>query len=176
MQHEYEVRRFSRRCAVTDRPLKAGETYYSVLVEEEKETKRLDIAGDAWTGPPEESLGWWRAKLSDSAGKGTMAPNEVLLRLLQQWKGEEKQAEMRYVLALLLVRRRVLRLESTSFLTALHAHDPDDEQEKESPVETLRLYCPSNDETYDVLAAMPAADRRQEIETSLMQLLHRDAA
>lgn len=176
MQHEYEVRRFSRRCAVTDRPLKAGETYYSALVEEEHQTKRLDIAGDAWTGPPEETLGWWRAKLSDAGGKGNMAPNEVLLHLLEQWKGDAKQAEMRYVLALLLVRRRVLRLEGSSFLEALHAHDPEGEQEKKLPIETLRLYCPSNDATYEVISTPPPVDRRQEVETSLMQLLHRDAA
>ncbi len=176
MQHAYEVRRFSRRCAVTDRSLKPGETYYSALIEDEQETKRIDIAADAWIGPPEQAIGWWRAKLVDCSGKGTMAPNEVLLSLLHRWTDDPKQAEMRYVLALLLVRRRVLRLEGSNFLGALHAYDPDEQNEPDPPVETLRLYCPSNDATYEVLAITPTPDRRHEVEASLMQLLHSDAA
>ena len=64
---------------------------------------------------------------------------------------------MRYVLALLLVRRRVMRLEDTER----------DEQGRE----VLVLYCPQRETTYKLLALAPEQQRADEIQQELGKLL-----
>jgi hypothetical protein len=45
---DYEVQRSTRRCATTGRDFAPGESFYSVLVAEGAELRRLDYAVDAW--------------------------------------------------------------------------------------------------------------------------------
>ena len=42
---------------------------------------------------------------------GIKWPNDVMLELFDQWDGQPDKEDLRYVLTLLLIRRRVLRLE-----------------------------------------------------------------
>ena len=65
------------------------------------------------------------------------APNDVMLDLLEQLADDPARADMRYVLALLLVRRRVCRLEET--------------QHGEPGHEQLVLLCPRREQEYRVM-------------------------
>ena len=85
------------------------------------------------------------------------APNEVMLQLFDQLENQPARQDMRYVLALLLVRRRVMRLE--------------EEIKGPEGCETLVLYCPRREATYHVPVVMPAAARIQEIQQELASLL-----
>jgi len=155
---DYEVRHRSRKCCRTDRELSEGETFYSVLVIEGAEVVRYDYAAEAWEGPPpEEIVGWWKSEIPTlEAKRQRMAPNEVLLDLFQELEGQPNQADLRYVLALLLVRRRVFRLEETR---------------AEDDGETLDLYCPRLEQRIKVSVQNPASDRIDEIQTMLEGLL-----
>jgi hypothetical protein len=76
------------------------------------EVIRKDYCNDAWTGPSEIALGWWRTRVPEpTAKKIKLAPNDVLLELFDQIASAPEQEDTRYVLALLLIRRRVLRLD-----------------------------------------------------------------
>ena len=109
---DYEVQHSARRCSATGREFAPGETYYSVLVAEGAELKRCDYAADAWHGPPDEAIGWWKSRVPErNAGKKHWAPNDVMLDFWDQLAEELEKQDMRYVLTLLLVRRRVFRLE-----------------------------------------------------------------
>ena len=163
---DYDVQRTTRRCAVTDRPLAAGEEFFSVLAPPANRpdsdlVERRDLCQEAWQGPPEDAIGWWRARIADGgSGKAKLAPNEVLLDLFDRWSDEPQQAEARYVLALLLVRRRILRQDDS--------HEPTDPT-------LLRLFCPSRDAYYDVPVAAPNDQRAAEIQSELFQLLYADS-
>lgn len=155
---DYEVERCTRHCAATERELREGEEFFSVLVSERGEVRRHDYAADAWTGPPEAALAWWKSRLpTREAKKGELAPNEVLLRLFQGLEDVPQQLDMRYVLALLLVRRRVLREEDT---------EPDT-----AGLEVLVLYCPRDETTHRVVVTMPDERRTEEIQAELGRLL-----
>jgi hypothetical protein len=78
-----------------------------------------------------------------------------MLDLLEQLEGNAEQADMRYVLALLLVRRRVCRLEDRG---------------KTSDVELL-LTCARREREYHVQIATPSAQRTKEIQNELARLL-----
>jgi len=85
------------------------------------------------------------------------APNEVILHFFEELGQQPARQDMRYVLALLLVRRRVLRLE--------------EEEKNEQGQEVLVLYCPRREATYRVPAIVPDESRIQEIQEELARLL-----
>jgi len=165
---DFEVQRCTRRCAATDRPLEHGELCYSVLESQGAEIVRKDYCAEAWQGPPQEAFGWWKSRIPEpSAKKIKLAPNEVLLELFDQLSEQPDRADMRYVLALLLMRRRVLRVETPGEAT----HQPAD-----NDVETIAVYCPKREATYELPAVMPSETRIDEIQQQLSELLIADAA
>ena len=155
---DFEVQRCTRRCARTDRELTPGEPMYSALVSQGAEVVRQDFAADAWNGPPENALGWWKANVPDSQGpKVQWAPNDVMLNYFQQLETAEDRWDVRYVLALLLIRRRIARLEQT-------------ETDAEGR-EVLTLFCPRDEQSHRVVVVMPDQARVAEIQQELGKLL-----
>ena len=155
---DYEVQRCTRHCAVTGRELRPGESYYSVLTAKGAEVERLDYAGEAWPGPPADAVAWWKSQMPGAEVRRThWAPNDVMLDFFDQLQGQPENHDMRYVLALLLVRRRVMRIEENE-------SDGGDGQ-------SLLLYCPRRDATYQIPAVVPGEARIEQIQEELARLL-----
>ena len=155
---DYDIQRCTRHCATTGRELAPGETFFSALVAEGAETVRHDYGADAWQGPPEEAVGWWKSQIPDRNAKQLhWAPNDVMLRFFDELAERSDRQDMRYVLGLLLVRRRVMRLEESER----------DDQDRE----VLVLYCPRREATYHVPTATPDQQRIEEIQQELARLL-----
>jgi hypothetical protein len=155
---DFEVQRCTRRCAKTDRDLQPGETIYSVLVAEGAEVVRYDYAADAWDGAPENALGWWRSKIPEpNANRMHWAPSDVMLQYFEELEGRQDKRDERYVLALLLLRRRIVRSEETEV-------DADGR-------EVLILHCPKNEKEYRVAVLLPEPNRLREIQEALARLL-----
>jgi hypothetical protein len=159
---DYEVQRCTRHCAATGRELQPGEEFYSTLTADGSQVVRHDYAKEAWQGPPEGVLGWWKSHMPDrNAKKLHWAPNDVMLDLLETLESQPDKKDMRYVLALLLIRRRVVRLEETET----------DDAGREMSV----LYCPRREATYRVMTATPSDERTAEIQEELARLLFANA-
>jgi hypothetical protein len=155
---DYDVQRCTRHCATSGRELREGEECYSALMAAGAELKRLDYAVEAWQGPPEGALGWWKSRVpTREAKKNRLAPNEALLECFVALEGVADKQDMRLVLALLLVRRRVLKLEE---------RETDDQGR-----ELLVLFNPRDDATHRVTGVMPSLERADEIQNELAQLL-----
>ena len=155
---DYEVSRCTRRCAATDRELQPGEAFYSVLVPNGGQVQRQDISAAEWQGPPEKALGWWKSVMPDaSQRKPQWAPQEVMLEYFEGLENDPSREDLRYVLALLLVRRRVLRLEA---------------EESDAAGRTVQvLHCPRKDAEYRVAVVLPQVERAAELQAQLAQLL-----
>jgi hypothetical protein len=159
---DYEVQRCTRHCTVTGRELQPGEGFYSTLTAEGAQVVRHDFAKEAWQGPPEGVLGWWKSYMPDrNAKKLHWAPNDVMLDLLETLESQPDKKDMRYVLGLLLIRRRVVRLEETETGAAGE--------------EVSMLYCPRRETTYRVETVTPNDQRTAEIQEELARLLFADA-
>jgi hypothetical protein len=155
---DYEIQRCTRCCAATGRELAPGEDFYSVLIADGAELKRHDYSVEAWTDPPEGAIGWWKSQMpSPDARRIHWAPNDVMLHFFEQLEAQPDKQDMRYVLALLLVRRRVMR--------------QDEREHDEQGREVLVLYCPRNETTYRVPAIAPSESRVGEIQEGLARLL-----
>ena len=155
---DYEVQHSSRRCSISDREFAPGETYYSAIVAEGAEVIRHDYAADAWQGPPTDAIGWWKSQIpSRSETKKHWAPNDVMLQFWDELAAQPERQDMRYVLTLLLVRRRVFRLEEEKF----------DDRGRE----VLVVACPRREATYEIPAVTPEPARIDQIQEELAALL-----
>ena len=172
---DYDVQRCTRRCAATDHSFQAGEVFFSVLRMTDQGVCREDYCQQAWeerTEPEQgKDLAWWQSRMATTDGsQAKLAPNEVLLGLFDQWADCPDRADARYVLALLLIRRKLFRLDVAS-TAVLSSELPADEPEQQ-----LTVYCPGRDEVYKLPVSAPTTDRAAEIQMELNQLLYADAA
>lgn len=140
------IRRPTCQCAETGRSIEPGESFYSALVRAGGSIERVDVSADAWRGPPEQSIAWWRSTMPEARAKGpSLASADVLLDVLERLEGDEVESRLRYLLALFLVRRRVLRL-------AEQGGPP------ESGPPTLRVICPRRATEYRIRTVEGASD------------------
>jgi len=154
---EFEIERCTRHCAVTGRELKPGEEYYTVLIDDDGQWRRLDYSAEAWQGPPDVCVAWWRARIPPPSGtRRHWAPDDVMLHCLEELEGDAERADFRYVLALLMMRRRILRLERTERM-------PDGS-------ERATFYCPKRDVAYTVPVVPPDEARLQGLQEEIHRL------
>ena len=118
MQHE--VGKHTHRCQATGREIRPGESDYSVLMETPTGPERRDYSVEGWTGPPEGTVGYWKGKLADEPPpppKPKEIPLETMVELFDRLESDaerldDEMKKRRYMLALLLVRKRALKLHS----------------------------------------------------------------
>ncbi len=156
MEFDFQTR--SKQCSQSGRDLQPGEVVYScILSNDEGELTRKDFAAENWDGPPENALGWWKVQLPElDPNKIYWAPNSVILSLFEEITSEEK-ADLKYVLALLMVRRKILRLEEI--------------ERNQDQTETLVLASNKDKTEYLVPVASMSSERVNEIQQELAELL-----
>ncbi len=114
---DWEVQRATGRCVVTGRMFVEGEPYFAALFETPTGVERRDYCTEAWSGPPEGSFCHWRTRVPvREKKKHTIVVDQTVLTnlflRLEEETSEVKQ-QFRFVLALLLMRKRLLRYEQT---------------------------------------------------------------
>lgn len=160
---DYSISKCTRKCASSGRDLEPGERYISVILADDagEGVRRLDIAESEWTGPKPEMIGFWKAAMPQkTAAKLRPAPNGVLLDTLSELVDNPDSAELAYLLALLLVRRRVLT-EDVSW-------NEDQAEDKELP---WNLVCNADDRHWSITQFDPSPDRLLMLQEQLNDLL-----
>jgi hypothetical protein len=156
---DFEFQRCTRRCAKTGAELRPGQPFYSVLVERGGQIVRIDYSEQGWEGAPEDALGWWKSQIpAPDAQKIHWAPNDVMLHYFEQLEGQPNKEDVRYVLTLLMIRRRLLRLDAT--------------ETNAEGREVLVLFCPRNEQQYQVPISSPTEERVTAIQEELGRLLY----
>jgi hypothetical protein len=136
---DYQIQPHTRRCAASGRELKPGDRCYSVLLEEAGKFVRKDYAAEAWAGPPSGAFSFWAARLPASeARRRPPVDDDLLLECFGRLEGQDEPARVsfRYVLALLLLRRRRLKLEG---------------EDRDGGREVLRLRCSRTGARHEVV-------------------------
>jgi hypothetical protein len=124
--NQYTIGTSTRRCAATERELATGDRFVAALVQrpDAEQYERIDFCEDAWErgARPARGLvlyGFWRGVVPDpTAKKKLLIDDQSLLELFEQ-SGEETAGEgngpeekdrlaFRFVLALILLRKRLL--------------------------------------------------------------------
>ena len=158
----YKVNRCTRQCYSLQRPLREGEWYYSVVLPCDDDFERRDYSAEAWEGPPEDTIGWWknRMPIADQR-KLVLAPKEVLIDLLRQMSDFPERAKSRYLLALMLMRKKIVK-ESTS-------------SECSSEEDTLRVEVLDDGSVIEVPVCSISRSESDQLRDELNELLYCEA-
>jgi hypothetical protein len=148
---DYQIEANTRRCAATGRELRSGEKFYSVLLDEAGKFIRMDYADDAWPGPPQQVFSFWTGRVPPADDRRPRIDDDLLMDCFQRLDGQAAadRLQFRYVVALLLMRRKRLKFE---------------EARLEGDQELLRLRCVRTKTLYEV-----ANPRLTEAETGRVQ-------
>lgn len=136
---DYQIQPPTRRCCATGRELRPGERFFTALVESGSHFERHDYAPEAWAGPPPGAFSYWFGKVPSTAGhQKPKFDDDLLEECFQRLEdaNEFGRVNFRYVLALLLIRRRRLRFEESRY---------------EHGEERLILFCPRSGRRYEVV-------------------------
>ena len=159
---QWEVERATGRSTVSGKPLEEGEEFYSVLLEEGESFRRADYSLDEWEGPPEGAFCHFRTRMPiRQKRKQLLVDNEILLAFFTRLARETEpvRIQFRFVLALILMRKRLLRYEGT---------------EQQNGQEIWRMVLPRDHSKHTVINPHLNDDQIGAVSGQLSAILHGD--
>jgi len=113
---DYHLKPVSKNCAETGAELIPGTVCHSALVERDSKMIRLDYSEEGWKGPPEGTVGHWRCTVPQvTETKQRPLDAQAMMRYFEQLSEDlnPAQEKFRFILSLLLLQKRKLKIEST---------------------------------------------------------------
>lgn len=117
MAQQWQVETSTGKCAATGRVLNEGEQFYAVLFEVGESFRRADYSLQGWQGPPEGAYCHFKTRVPvKEKRKKLLVDNEVLAEFFRRLEDETEpvRVQFRFVLALILMRKRILRYDGTT--------------------------------------------------------------
>lgn len=120
MKQDWQLDAPKGRCAVTNRQLIEGEAFYSVLFEDdavEGGFRRVDYSLEAWDGVPEGAFCSFKTQVPiREKRRRLLVDNDVLVNFFLRLADETNplRVQFRFVLALILMRKKILRYDGCS--------------------------------------------------------------
>ncbi len=113
---EWEINKPLGQCHGTERKIEYGEEYFAALVDTEEGLKRQDFCADYWESQKPDVFCYWRTRLPDPGQKRQLFVDDQMLMAFFERLGKETEPEkinFRFVLALILMRKRILKYDET---------------------------------------------------------------
>ena len=155
----YQIQPITRRCAVTGRELKPGERYYTALLEDGEQFLRRDYSQEAWQGPPEGAFSFWTGRVPPPQHEPRPRFDDDLLEeCFHRLDGQTDPGRInfRYVVALLLIRRRKFKLE---------------QDVSDGGVATMLVKCVRTGERHTVVNPQLGEDEMAQVQDEVFQVL-----
>jgi hypothetical protein len=156
---EYQIQPNTRRCATTGRELRPGEKYFSALIEEGDHFLRRDYSADAWQGPPQGAFGFWGGKVpTDGQAHKPRFDDDLLADCFLRLEGQTDpgRVNFRYVVALLLMRRKRFKFEQSAI---------------RGETETIGLRCVRTGERYEVVNPRLNPEEMAQVQEEVFKVL-----
>jgi len=113
---EWEVDKPLGQCYGTGRKIEYGEEYFGALVEIDEGLQRRDFCADYWESEKPNVFCYWRSRLPQpDQKKQIFVDDEMLMAFFERLENETEQEKVnfRFVLALILMRKRRLKYDAT---------------------------------------------------------------
>jgi hypothetical protein len=114
MEAEWEIKSRARFCARTGKPFEEGECFYTLLFRDGNGFRREDISEKAWNERNDniQPFSFWRSKYEEPQPPpaepiGKQDAESLLRRLV--FEADSASVNARFILALILERKRILR-------------------------------------------------------------------
>jgi hypothetical protein len=156
---DYQIQPNTRHCAVSGRELRPGEKFYGLLLQEGGKLVRQDYAAENWHGPPAGAFSFWCGRVPTAEpSRKPRIDDDLLADCFQRLEGaaEPAQVSFRYVVALLLMRRKRFKFE---------------EARVEAGQEILRMRCVRTGNHYDVINPRLAEDELMAVQDEVFKVL-----
>ena len=113
---EWQIARSRHLCSECEKAFQELESYYSALYETAEGFERRDFCMSCWKGPSEEMFSFWKTQVPAKAAKPKrFVDDEVLVDFFSRLEGatEDVKVNFRYILALVLMRKKLVKFEGT---------------------------------------------------------------
>ncbi len=157
---DYQFGSPAKICAASGQPLLPGAECVSALVEQGGRLVRLDFLLANWTGEPPHTVGTWRFRVPEAtAQQQRVLDTDTLLRFFEQLTEDANPGleRMRYVLALLLIQRRRLKLDGSR---------------RDGEAEWLQFQGSKGEGPYEVQDQPLTADEITQLQTEMAAQIH----
>ncbi|MGB8355367.1 MAG: hypothetical protein WCD79_15830 [Chthoniobacteraceae bacterium] len=114
MANEWEIKGRAEKCAVTEHLFQDGEYFYTLLFHDKAGFRRMDLSEEAWQQRNDnmQPFSFWRSKFEPPPPAAPEAlEKETAEDLLRRYMedGHAQHANARYILSLMLERKRILK-------------------------------------------------------------------
>ncbi len=113
---EWEVSKPLGQCCGSGKKIEPGEEYFAALVETSEGLARRDFCADYWQQQKPNVFCYWKTKLPQPGRKKQIFVDDEMLMAFFERLGKETEREkinFRFVLALILMRKRRLKYDSS---------------------------------------------------------------
>lgn len=162
MAKDWSVETATGRCAVTGKTLTEGEEFYTVLWEAGDSFVRRDFSMEGWQSPPEDAYCYFKTRVPVKAQrKKLLVNNELLVNFFERLADEtvEVRVQFRFVVALILMRKRVLRYDGSC---------------DEDGIEVWDMTLPRDQSRHRVINPRLTDSQIEQVSQELSAILHSD--
>jgi hypothetical protein len=113
---EWEINKPLGQCCGTERKIGYGEEYFAALVETDEGLQRRDFCADYWESRKPDVFCYWKTRLPEPGQKKQLlVDDQMLMAFFERLEKETEQEKInfRFVLALILMRKRILKYDDT---------------------------------------------------------------
>lgn len=113
---DWEIKKPSGRCAGSGEPIPVGQEFYAALVETEQGLQRQDFSVQYWQTHQPAVYCYWKTRMPEPNQKKRLLVDEQMLMAFFDRLAEEtepQKVQFRFVLMLILMRKRRLKYESS---------------------------------------------------------------
>jgi len=159
---DWEINKPLGQCCGSGRKIECGEDYYGALVETEQGLQRRDFSSEYWEREKPPVFCFWRTKLAaPNEKKQLFVSDDMLMAFFERLASETdpEKVNFRFVLALVLMRKRRLKYDSTK---------------ADNGQEIWRLRPVGDKELVEVANPHLAEDQIEQLTSQIGQIFHAD--
>ncbi|NOZ21565.1 MAG: hypothetical protein GXP25_10810 [Planctomycetes bacterium] len=115
---DWSIKRGELKCSKCSRDFEQEEEYFSALYDEDRQFIRRDYCLQCWNGRENDPVfSFWKTRVPVREQERKIVDDEVVMNFFQRLQGETDPMKInfRYVLALLLMRKKILKLEDIRY-------------------------------------------------------------
>ena len=159
---DWEINRPLGQCSGSGRKIEAGEEYYGALVEGDQGLERRDFCNEYWEQEKPQVYCFWKTRLAAPDEKRELFISDDMLMAFFERLANETDPEklsFRFVLALVLMRKRRLKYDSTK---------------RDGDREIWRLRVTGEKDIVEVLNPHLAEDQIEQLTSQIGQIFQAD--